>query len=341
MKQAIYLTIFFLVSTITVVAADPVALVVLKRGASEVISQEGSVRPALLGHHVYEGDTLQTARGSELKMIFLDGTEVSLQENSDFFVEKYDWKEGVLPSMVAKVTQSVFFFLVGEMAKERPEGFRIESETATIGIRGSGGFVTAQKKTESIQASLSVRPVKGHTLVITPHGKSSIVLSDPLITAVVDSEKEVTFVPYYQETKEKQNSHSGSSPWTFPVPWFLPRRESKKNSSQKKGDLAKSDVERIYKEFEEKLHFPTEGRMRDLDDFCEKEKGSPRRVLASAKNKQQKLPKDESSSLLQQREIKEVQNRDLPEARDVLKELSKEQMIAKHKRSFPKKSNQD
>ena len=84
---------------------------------------------------VFEDETVETAIGGALHIVFLDSTDFRLGEDSSMVLETYlydpDTRRGTL---LARLSSGVFRIVSGDMHKA---GFRIVTPTATIGIRGT------------------------------------------------------------------------------------------------------------------------------------------------------------------------------------------------------------
>jgi len=99
-------------------------------GQSQILSVKSEVR---------EGDVIATADNSYARVKFGDGTEVVLRPNTQIKVEAFKFEEqkpredNVLLSLLKGGLRSV----TGLLAKRNPENFRVQSPTATIGIRGT------------------------------------------------------------------------------------------------------------------------------------------------------------------------------------------------------------
>jgi len=99
-------------------------------GQSQILSVKSEVK---------EGDVIATADNSYARVKFGDGTEVVLRPNTQIKVEAFKFEEqkpredNVLLSLLKGGLRSV----TGLLAKRNPENFRVQSPTATIGIRGT------------------------------------------------------------------------------------------------------------------------------------------------------------------------------------------------------------
>ena len=124
-------------------------------GQSQILSVKSEVR---------EGDVLATAENSYARVKFGDGTEVVLRPNTQIKVEAFKFEEqkpredNVLLSLLKGGLRSV----TGLLAKRNPENFRVQSPTATIGIRGTNfGALFCQNDCAGIPGGGGQAPANG------------------------------------------------------------------------------------------------------------------------------------------------------------------------------------
>ena len=101
-------------------------------GKSVMLSVKSEIR---------EGDTLRTEKGTFARIKFVDGGEVVLRPETVFKVDAYSYspeesaarKDNVVFNLVSGGMRSV----TGLLGKRSPEAFKVKTDTATIGIRGT------------------------------------------------------------------------------------------------------------------------------------------------------------------------------------------------------------
>ena len=85
-----------------------------------------------------EGDRLTTSDGSTAIVKLQDGTRMTLRPNSEMIVQQYQFKEGSQQnSMVMQLLRGGFRAITGLISKSSPDAARVQTATATIGIRGT------------------------------------------------------------------------------------------------------------------------------------------------------------------------------------------------------------
>ncbi|TFG36583.1 MAG: hypothetical protein E4H46_03260, partial [Desulfobacterales bacterium] len=152
--QADYLRSFFaqllllLLLPLLVQAGEPgqaAATVVAIRGNVQALNAKGEMRGLAVKSPVHNEDTIKTAKGGRIQIIFSDNTIYSLGQNSEMKIAEYKWQpEENNGTLKTKVKEGVFRVMGGAITKVSPQNFTTETPAATIGIRGSmyAGTVT-------------------------------------------------------------------------------------------------------------------------------------------------------------------------------------------------------
>lgn len=116
--------------------------------AGEVTEIEGQVqaqrddeptRQLDVGDPVFESDTISTGSDARVEIRFRDDTVFNLGPDSSFAVENYDYGADTEeePGFAARIIKGSFRFVTGLIGSNRPEGFKVNTAVATIGIRGT------------------------------------------------------------------------------------------------------------------------------------------------------------------------------------------------------------
>ena len=123
---------------------DPVGII--KAVNKDVfIVRNGKTHTATPGMKVMQGDYIKTGSGSSVGVIFEDDTVLSMGPKSEFAIEEYIFRpvENKL-SFVARIFRGTLSFLSGQIAKLSPSSVRLETPSATIGLRGTHVLVKVQ-----------------------------------------------------------------------------------------------------------------------------------------------------------------------------------------------------
>ena len=116
-----------------------VAVVASASGSTQAVRSDGSVIALKPGAQLAVSDTVKTASGSSLAIVFNDKTEISLADNSlieilDFV---YDPARHAESSFWVHVATGTVRSVPGAIAEQKPEGFRLTSPLGTAGVRGA------------------------------------------------------------------------------------------------------------------------------------------------------------------------------------------------------------
>ena len=117
-------------------AADDAAGTVTRLKGSAVAMQDAVPRPLKVGDKVHKGDVISTGPGARLEMRMLDDAVMTLGEKTIFIVIDYI-TGGAEPNAAMRLLQGAFSAVSGEMMKMAAAKFTVETEAATIGIRGT------------------------------------------------------------------------------------------------------------------------------------------------------------------------------------------------------------
>jgi hypothetical protein len=128
-----------------------------------------------------EGDRLTTAEGASAILKLQDGTRMTVRPNSEIVLQQYQFKENAADnSMLMQLVRGGFRAVTGLIAKGSPNAARVQTSTATIGIRGTDfdARVCARDcAAESSRVAESARPnaVLASAKIVTAQGEVSAV----------------------------------------------------------------------------------------------------------------------------------------------------------------------
>jgi hypothetical protein len=103
------------------------------------VTRDGKTQKATAGLILNEKDQVLTKAASSAQLVFKDGTAISLGANSNFKIDEYLFEESNAQKTNVKfgVSEGAFRAITGKIGKIAPDKFKIETKTATIGIRGT------------------------------------------------------------------------------------------------------------------------------------------------------------------------------------------------------------
>ncbi len=146
-------------------------------------SQSTGQNPRTLGKGLalQEGDRLTTAEGGLAIARLNDGTRFTIRPNSELVIQQYQFNANANAndnSMVMQLLRGGFRAITGLISKGSPDAARVQTKTATIGIRGTdfdaricttdckteSAKVTEKPRVNNVLASAKVVVVQGGTL---------------------------------------------------------------------------------------------------------------------------------------------------------------------------------
>jgi hypothetical protein len=123
-----------------------------------------------------EGDRLTTSEGSSAIIKLADGTRMTLRPNSELVLQQYQFRENAADnSYLMQLVRGGFRAVTGVISKSSPNAARVQTNTATIGIRGTdfdARVCTGECAQESSQIQEAARPnaVQASAKVVTVQG---------------------------------------------------------------------------------------------------------------------------------------------------------------------------
>lgn len=109
----------------------------LAEGDAKIIPVSGAVRAAKAGDVVNEGDTLVTGKDGEVHVTMQDTAFIAVRPATRLQILKYKAEGGEADSAVLKLVVGGFRAVTGWIGKYNRSGYRVQTPTATIGVRGT------------------------------------------------------------------------------------------------------------------------------------------------------------------------------------------------------------
>jgi len=109
------------------------------RGVASATSENNQFRLLNRGAELFQGDRIQTGRDSLAVLKFIDGSKISLRPHSIFEVEEYRFKNAIdnTDTGIFSLIKGGFRAISGFLSKNNPNAVKVNTLTATIGIRGT------------------------------------------------------------------------------------------------------------------------------------------------------------------------------------------------------------
>ena len=125
-------------------AAEHAGILKSVRGKVQLLGADGNARTAQAGDPVAPIDRLQTDADSAASLVLRDGTTLVIGPSSRLDLKQFHFDSttrdgGLLLSLLRGSMRMV----TGLIGKTQPDAVRVETQTATIGIRGTDFIVQA------------------------------------------------------------------------------------------------------------------------------------------------------------------------------------------------------
>lgn len=146
-----------------------VAMLVGIKGIVIVTKADGSKRMARIKDAIHVGDRIETGLGAVAHLEFVDQSKIKMQGSSDYTVKDYTFTSSGKTVSTGKIGNGMISFMAGLIGKVAPQHYKIETATATVGIRGSSGeVVTADGSIPGRPPSLAVMKKGGVGISLAP-----------------------------------------------------------------------------------------------------------------------------------------------------------------------------
>lgn len=156
--------------------ADVAGRIVRLKGAAAAM-QDAVPRPLKADDPIFRGDVISTGREARLEMKMLDDAIVTLGEKAVFVVIDYV-AGGAAPSVAMRLIEGAFAASAGTIAKAPGGSMRIETDVATIGIRGTtfwGGKIDGDFQVALLSAGRIVVENRAGKVEITRVGDGTLI----------------------------------------------------------------------------------------------------------------------------------------------------------------------
>lgn len=117
-------------------AAETAGTIVAFKGQVSASDASGLARALKKGDEVNVGDTIQTGSGSYVVVEFVDGAKATIRPDSAMKVDRYAYGTGN-DGAVINLVKGGLRAITGSIAKERPESYKVQTNVATLGVRGT------------------------------------------------------------------------------------------------------------------------------------------------------------------------------------------------------------
>ena len=138
-----------------------IAQAIWVKGVVNATQPGGAPRVLTRRSVVYEHDVITTDKTSTGEIGFTDGGLVSLNPESEFKIDEYEYKKGGGKDnkTVMNLVKGGFRTITGAIPKENPDGYKMNTPVATIGVRGTQ-YVTVLSPTKGLLLQIEKGSIK-------------------------------------------------------------------------------------------------------------------------------------------------------------------------------------
>ena len=134
-----------------------------------IVARKNKHFDARVGFKILKKDTIKTKKHSKVKIFFRDATIITIGQNSKLNIAEYLYSENSpkLSKTNFKFLKGAFSLITGKIGKIAKKRFKLQTKTATIGIRGTI-IIGNQKEIACTQGAIDV--TSENKTVIVPAG---------------------------------------------------------------------------------------------------------------------------------------------------------------------------
>jgi hypothetical protein len=120
---------------LTTLSYASIGKITVTNGDISVLRASKSLK-ASSGFALEEKDSIKSTKGSTAQLVFNDNTVITVGSNTTFSVQEYS-SDASSPKAKFAIAEGTFKTITGKIGKIAPDKFKMETKTATIGIRGT------------------------------------------------------------------------------------------------------------------------------------------------------------------------------------------------------------
>lgn len=128
----------------TLSPAEHAGFVKIVRGDVQLLNASGALRPARAGDVVAPIERIVTGKDAAASLVLRDGTTLVVGPSSRLDLKEFSFDATTRDGgMLVSLLRGTLRMITGFIGKSSPDAVRIETQTATIGIRGTDFIVQA------------------------------------------------------------------------------------------------------------------------------------------------------------------------------------------------------
>jgi len=127
---------FFTFVLLTLTTFANIGMVMAMKGKAD-IKRDTKLISATNGMDIEKGDEIITKLKTKVQIILNDGTAITVGPDSSFAFVDYFYDKTKTSKLSMKATRGFFRSVTGKIGKIAPERFKVKTNMATIGVRGT------------------------------------------------------------------------------------------------------------------------------------------------------------------------------------------------------------
>jgi hypothetical protein len=142
------------------------------------VERESKIQELLLKDEIFKNDQITTLKDSRTQLLLNDETIITIGENSIFKVDEYLFNEEKESNLKMNFFNGTFKVISGKIGKLNPDSFKLQTKTASIGIRGTEILLQLEAEKEKImctQGTIIVTMKETNKTIILNVGESLVV----------------------------------------------------------------------------------------------------------------------------------------------------------------------
>lgn len=142
------------------------------------VERESKIQELLLKDEIFKNDQITTLKDSRTQLLLNDETIITIGENSIFKVDEYLFNEEKESNLKMNFFNGTFKVISGKIGKLNPVSFKLQTKTASIGIRGTEILLQLEAEKEKImctQGTIIVTMKETNKTIILNVGESLVV----------------------------------------------------------------------------------------------------------------------------------------------------------------------
>ncbi len=155
-------------------AAELFGVVDAAAGTAAFANESGTTA-ITAGDKVYVGQSVVTGADGEVHIVTADSGLIALRPNSNFRIDRYQAKGESTDEIAFSLLKGALRSITGWIAKRNPASYRLNTLTATIGVRGTDHETTViETATEGLQPGTYDTVYEGATVMRSEQGSVEV-----------------------------------------------------------------------------------------------------------------------------------------------------------------------